>query len=82
MGVAKTGEVDMKREMDLARPILPVFPFDGSEAKVNLPGASGVALQCHLLLLTEAGLIDSIRRKGAGGGCIRRQIPSNGVRVL
>ena len=53
----------MKRDMDLARRILEgieASPFDGGEAELNFPDVAADAIQYHLLLLTEAGLIETI----------------------
>jgi hypothetical protein len=80
------GEVHMKRDMDLARRILEeieVAPFDGGEAELDLPDASEEAIQYHLLLLTEAGLIDTIDASTMGGPhFIPRRLTWNGHEFL
>jgi hypothetical protein len=53
----------MKRDMDLARRILAEVegaPFDLGGVKLNLPDVDDLSLQYHLLLLSEASLIEVI----------------------
>jgi hypothetical protein len=53
----------MKRDMDLARRVLLELesaPFDGRDVKIDLEGVAHNTLQYHLLLLSEAGLIEAI----------------------
>ena len=53
----------MKRDMDLARWILEEIeasPFDGGGAELDFTHVADDAIQYHLLLLTEAGLIETI----------------------
>ena len=53
----------MKRDMDLARRVLgeiEAAPFDLGGVELSLPDVDDVSLQYHLLLLSEAGLIEVI----------------------
>ncbi len=62
----------MNRDMDLARRILhetEKAPFDGGWVKPNIPDVQDDALQYHLLLLWEAGLIDARDMSSHDGPC-------------
>lgn len=61
----------MKRDMDLVRKILFKIedaPFDGGPVEVIIEGIENEVTQYHLLLLSEAGLIDAMHNDSFGSG--------------